>query len=374
MRRLALVVAAALVVVACSGSTDELPPYGDATASYVTPLMGEIQALSPDGELLVVSDGNDICLQSIDEGLLDCFVWIDEPDPIRPRFASDWSSDGSSLFFSDLRRLTLGQQPPVWSLESGTGEFTRLLDPLPTAAVDVAVNPATGTVAAAAVIGAESILESEDDIGLYLFGDYGGPRLLLPGFNGSIEWTPSGDALVASALLGDREVFRIDAESRERVSIVGEDDELGAPVLGTLSADGRFATVTYLDALSSSFRSPGTPFVGVLDLETGAVEPIPSIDDTGFVGAYSAVFSADGAAVAYLYTDGIDIEEDPLVLAARPTAGGDAMLITDQIGLNPLDEPITVVSLFSTTIDPVWTDDRIVFASFSWALVVDLEG
>ena len=117
------------------------------------------------------------------------------------------------------------------------------------------------------------------------------------------------------------------------------------------------------------------PHYKIAHLDTGRVSALKVGSGGDFLGPVFAAFSPDGSRVAYLYHDGAS-SDAPLVVAVRPSGGGDEQTISHDV-FGEAGYPPTPHRLMQVEVDlqAVWTDDdRLVFPTAGWALVLDLEG
>jgi hypothetical protein len=118
----------------------------------------------------------------------------------------------------------------------------------------------------------------------------------------------------------------------------------------------------------------GQAFYTIVHLGTGEVSVLEVGNGSDFLGPVFAVFSPDGSQIAYLYHHGDSIDA-PLVLAVRPTGGGEEHIISHDV-FAEAGHPPTPHRLMQVEIDlrAVWTDDgRLVFPTAGWVLFFDLE-
>ena len=324
--------------------------------------VGEVQSVAPNGSVMVVADGEQVCVQRLDGLDVECL-----PSPpkfrSRPRLVGGWASDGSSFVFHDRSATYRTFRSTVWTLDTLETTLEALLDDPDIIVFDVAVAPEGDTVAVRGNM-------ADRGSGVFTMSNGNDPEPLadVP-LGDNLFWLPDGTALLYDALGEEAGVWRIDAND-------GTVDMLaptgGRSYLVAVSNDGFWALL--YDRELAGNRSVNQSHYAIMRLDTGEVSPLKAGTDGSFLGPVFAVFSPDGTQVAYLYHDG-DNDDAPLVLAIRPSGGGEVQIISRDL-FQVVGTPPTPHRLLQAELDlgAVWTvDDRLVFPTAGWGLVIDLE-
>jgi len=343
-----------------ASSTD--PGLAIGQASYVLRAVGDVQSVAPNGSVMVVADGEQVCVQRLDVLDVECL-----PSPpefrSRPRLTGGWASDGSSFVFHDRSATATTFRSTVWTLDTVETTLEALLDDPDIIVFDVAVAPEGDTVAVRGHM-------ADRGSGVFTMSNGNDPEPLadVP-LGDNLLWLPDGTALLYDTHGEEAGVWRIDAND-------GAVDML-APTGGrswvvAVSNDGSWALL--YDRELAGNRSVNQSHYEIMQLDTGEVSPLKVETDGSFLGPVFAVFSPDGTQVAYLYHDG-DNDDAPLVLAIRPSGGGEVQIISRDL-FQVVGTPPTPHLLLQSEIGlgAMWTvDDRLVFPTAGWSLVIDLE-
>jgi Tol biopolymer transport system component len=227
---------------------------------------------------------------------------------------------------------------------------------------DVSVSPAGDVIA---------FLGHAGGSGVFTISDGDDPQPIAETALGdNLAWLPDGTGLLFDALGAEAGVWRIDLDGATPEMLVPLG---GRPSLVSVSSDGSWALVH--DRGLAAASSVGQAYYRIVQLGTGEVSVLEVGNGGDFLGPVFAVFSPDGSRVAYLSHDG-DSSDAPLVLAVRPTGGGEEQIISHDV-FDEAGHPPTPHRLMQVEVDlrAVWTEDgRLVFPTAGWVLFFDLEG
>jgi len=335
-------------------------------AEYVLGAGGTIQSVSPDARVLVIADGEHVGLQPLDGS--DPEDVPAPPDFRLGRMVGGWTPDGSMVAFHDALSTAVEFDSTVWLLDTREPSLRLLVSEQDIIVFDVAVAP-DGEVT---LLGTQT----DRDSGVFTVSESGEPEPLAQVRGEFVEWLPDGSALLVSGRISDPEgLWKVDPTDGSSELVTPADDVLGTPFLVAVSGDSAWALVYYHAYVAREFPANVSHY-GVVRLESGEVSPLKERADRDFFGPGLAAFSPDGAWVAYTYYDGQDLDA-PLVLAVRPTAGGEEQIISgdlfNAVGSPPTPAPFFLAALFRD-LGPVWAvDNRLVLPTGTWALVIHLE-
>lgn len=334
-------------------------------AQYVTSVAGTIQSISPDARLMVIADGEHLGLQPLDGS--------DPVDvPVSPEFrlrslVGGWSSDGFMVAFLDRRSTATTFDSTLWLLDTREPAIRLLVSEQDIVVFDVAVAP-DGTVTLSGD-------QRDRGSGLFTVSESGEPQPLAPTLGLVFEWLPDGSALLMTQTTDQEGLWTVDPGDGSSELVIPADAVLGTPYLIAVSADSAWALVYYRTYVGNEFFPANVSHYGLVSLDTGLVTPLKVGTDSDFTGPGLAAFSPDGTWVAYTYYDG-NGRDAPLVLAVRPTAGGDEQIISNDL-INTVGSPPTpapLIPAFLGGLEPVWgANDRLVLPTETWALVIDLD-
>lgn len=343
-----------------ASSTDPGLAIGQAT--YVLRAVGDVQSVAPNGSVMVVADGDQVCVQRLDVLGVDCL-----PSPpefrSRPRLVGGWASDGSRFVFHDSASTAITFRSTVWTLDTVESTLEALLDDPDIIVFDVAVAPEGDTIAVRGHT-------ADRGSGVFTMSNGHDPEPLADvALGDNLFWLPDGTALLYNEFGEEAAVWRIDANDGT-VDILASTERWSSLV--AVSNDGSWALL--YDRELAGDRSVNHSHYEIMRLNTGEVSPLKVETNGSFLGPVFAAFSPDGTQVAYLYHDG-DSDDAPLVLAIRPSGGGEAQIISRDlfqvVGTPPTPHLLRQVE---TDLRAVWTvDDRLVFPTAGWSLVIDLK-
>jgi hypothetical protein len=183
----------------------------------------------------------------------------------------------------------------------------------------------------------------------------------------SLVWLLDGTGLLLDGRGDAAGVWRIDLDDATPEMQVPLDRP---PTLVSVSPDGFWALVYDRELAAGS--AVNQPHYKIAHLDTGEVSALEVGSGGDFLGPVFAVFSPDGSRVAYLYHDG-DSSDAPVVLAVRPTGGGEEQIISHDV-FDDAGHPPTPHRLMQMEVDlrAVWTDDdRLLFPTAGWVLFID---
>lgn len=358
-------VSLALVAAACGGGDSDVPEIKQ--AGFVAGLGRGIQSVSPDGLVLVVADGEHVGIQPLDGG-----DPVDVPAPNEfslQRMVGGWTSDGSTVAFHDQLATATTFDSTVWLLNAAQPSLREVIVEQDIVLFDVAVAPDGSVIALSGVSGSGPARVH----GVFTVQGSDEPKLLAEFEAEVIEWLPDGASLLMTGFTDESVgLWRVDRSDGGVELVTPADDVLGHPRLVSVSDDGTWALVHYLRYVAREFPANVSHF-GVVDLETGDVSALKAQGRDDFFGPMLAVFSPDGKRVAYVYHDGRNTDA-PLVLAIRPTVGGQEQIISGDlfvdVGFPPTPDNVGL----DPELRPVWTNnDRLVLPTRAWALVMDME-
>jgi len=334
-------------------------------ADYVLAAGGTIQSVSPDARVLVIADGEHVDLQSLDGSDAES---VPSPPEFRlGRLVGGWAADGSVVAFHDAFSTAVNFDSTVWLLDTREPALQLLVSEQDILVLDVAFAPDGDVV----LLGDQT----DHGFGLFTVSDSGEPQPLAPvQWQNVVEWLPDGSALVTTAFTSGEEagLWRVDPRDGSSELVSPPDAVLGSPHLVAVSGDSAWALIFYRIYVAQEFPANASHY-GVVRLETGEVSPLKEPTDRDFFGPGLAAFSPDGEWVAYTYHDGQDMDA-PVVLAVRPTAGGEEQIISGDLFAAVGSPPTPSPFFLERELNPVWAaDNRLVFPTSSWALVIDLE-
>lgn len=337
------------------------PGLGIAKAGYVLRALGDVQSVAPDGRVMVVAGGEQLCIQKLDVVDVECLA---SPPEFRshPHLVGGWAPDGTTYVFHDRSATAVSFRSTVWVLDTAEPALEVLLDDPDVIVFDIAVSPQGDVVAFRGNVAGRTgvfTLSNGDDL----------DPVAETALGDNLAWLPDGTGLLFDALGDEGGLWRIDV-SGAATAMRAEVD--GRPSLASVSSDGSWALV--YDREPAAASSVGQAYYRIVHLGTGEVSLLEVGSGGDFLGPVFAVFSPDGSRVAYLYHDGAS-GDAPLVLAIRPIGGGDEQIIIrdifDAAGPPPSPERLLQLDLERGA---VWTvDDRLVFPAAGWVLVIDME-
>lgn len=308
---------------------------------------GQILSLSPDGKWLAVIRDTAVCIVAVDT-LADKQCANLETGPIDRRSVV-WSPDNRRIAFTeDLPRLLF--ESDLWVLDIDSGKLSDLTDDglkgdmlnLPREK-DTALDstPAWSPDSQSLLFSRSDRMSSTtalyqipagggtpqkllDVAGTDLIAVWYGPRWLS---NGRIVYTVFQRTLTDPA----NGVWIADSNgqnAKQLVSII--DPQLGAPILGDLSAKGDRALMWYSNALQFAAR-PNVSYFALLDLNSGQTTELKPQGE--FTSLANAAFSPDGSKILYVYRDAS--QQTHLVVRDAPsTTDHDLYSTSTPFGLN----------------------------------------
>ncbi len=337
------------------------PGLGTGRAGYVLRALGDVQSVAPDGRVMVVADGEQICVQKLDVLDIECLAAPPEFRS-RPRLAGGWAPDGMTFVFHDRSATAASFRSTVWALDTTEAALELLLDDPDVIVWDAAVSPADNVIAFRG--------SGARVTGVFTNSNGSAPELAAETALGdNLAWAPDGTGLLFDTLGDQAGVWRIDLSGATPELLVPID---GRPSLVSVSSNGSWALIYDRELAAGS--AVNQPHSKIAHLDTGEVSLLEVGNGSDFLGPVFAVFSPDGGRVAYLYHDGVG-SDAPLVLAVRPTGGGEERIISHDV-FDKAGPPPTPHRLAQTEVElrAVWTDDdRLVFPTSGWVLFVDLD-
>lgn len=280
--------------------------------------------------------------------------------------AGGWALDASRYVFHDRVTTATSFRSTVWSFDPEAVEVVAAVNDEDEMTVfDVAVSPD----------GAEMVLTGSAGepiaTGTFVVVPGGGPVRISELAGEAIEWLPDSRGFVLSSRLADPAgLWIFDREGEAVRLLVGAGETLGAPTLIGVSSDGEWALVHWREFVARESFPAGTSHYSLVSIETGAVEPVKAKSgDTAFVGPEFAAFSPDGSSVIYGYREA---DGEALVLATRPSAGGEEVVIEpDLLGLAG-EPPSPDRLLYDGEPAATWGEEMIVLRARDWALLLPL--
>jgi Tol biopolymer transport system component len=341
-------------------------PTGIESGRFVSPEVGIVLSVSPDGRQLLVGDGGQICLQSIDEGGVRCTEW--RGGSLGGSFAAQWTPDGSKVVIVDQRvAVQLMDSHSIWVVDVAAPSVRSWADlgarTGQGVAGDVGLAPDGGSVAFAGLDGA-------GQQGVFLVPEPGATELLsdLPQA-ASVVWDPKGSSVTFSGMRGG--VWRVTVDGGAP-TVITDSEALGWPVIVDVSRDESTILVLWIGLAQRLVR--GESFFGLVSADDGSIIALKDPIEDGFVGPMQAALSPDGDWVAFTYIEGVD-GGGPYRLAVRSVDGGGEMIVSadlqDEVGVPPSGR----MPLADTVRHAVWTqDDRLILLSNrgEWVLVIGL--
>jgi hypothetical protein len=343
-------------------TTTTAPGSASTPAGYVLRALGEVQAVDPGGRVMVVADGEQICVQKLDGMDVEC---LDSPPEFgsRPSLAGGWTPDGTTFVFHDRSATAMNFRSTLWALDTAEPALELLLDDPEVIVWDAAVGPRGDVIAFRGNVRRVT--------GLFTISNDRAPELVAEtALGASLVWLPDGTGLVFDALGDGAGVWGIELGAAAPEQLAPVD---GRPSLVSVSRDGSRALIYDRESASGSVLNK--PLYKIAPLDTGEVSALEVGSGGDYLGPVFAAFSPDGSRVAYLYHDGAD-SDAPLVLAVRPIGGVAEQIISHDV-FAEVGDPPTPHRLVQAEVDlrAVWTDDdRLVFPTPGWVLVIDLEG
>jgi Tol biopolymer transport system component len=310
---------------------------------------------------MVVADGEQICVQKLDDLGIQCLTSPPEFRS-RPHLVGGWAPDGTTFVFHDRSATAVSFRSTAWALDTTEPALELLLDDPDIIVWDAAVGPQGDVIAFRGHLAGGS--------GVFTISAGGAPELVAETALGdNLAWLPDGTGLLFDALGDEAGVWRmyLDGPSPEVVAPLN-----GRPSLASVSSDGSWALIYDRELAAGSVVNQ--PHYRIAHLDTGEVSVLQAGDGGDFLGPVLATFSPDGSRVAYLYHDGAS-SDAPLVLAVRPSGGGKEHIISHDV-FNQAGPPPTPHRLMQIEVDlqAVWTEeDRLVFPTAGWVLIFDLE-
>lgn len=370
--------ALALVVAAAGCGGDGQPaadgPESVDRAELVSPAVGTIQSVAPDGLKLLVADRSQVCIQPLDGAEVRCAAWEGPSGQSPLQLAGDWSVDAETFAFAPVGGSPAGPLPAaVWRLDVVEMSLELVYESPDAGLFDLALSPDGEAIAVSGWIEAGP----PPGLGVFVITAGSAPEPIpgIPaglGGSGQMAWIDNHTLLAAgSGPAGG--LWRVDSDTGEARAVVQRDPELGNPYLTAAGPDGEQALIYWFDySAANFFETPGVSLFGIADLGSGEITPVKD-DDGEFLGPWHAAFSLDGSRVAYIYTTGSELD-GPVALAWRDTNGGAENVITDDlfdlVGQRPRSPLRSNGQAF-----PVWTEaNRFVMVgpAGDWALVADL--
>ena len=95
--RLVIVVVLGSLAVSCSSGDRSPGSLRVESGSYVTPEIGMFKSLDPDGDNLLLTGGDSLCVQPVDSTAITCVAMPDDSS-VR-ELAGGWAPDGSRFVF-----------------------------------------------------------------------------------------------------------------------------------------------------------------------------------------------------------------------------------------------------------------------------------
>jgi Tol biopolymer transport system component len=336
------------------------PALGETRAGYVRGALGDVQTIAPGGQVMVVADGEQICVQELDDQDTECLA---APAEFRsPRLTGGWAPDGTTFVFHDRSATAASFRSTLWMLDTAEPGLELLLDNPDIIVWDAAVGPQGDVIAFRG--------NAARFTGVFTISGGGAPELVAEIVSGeNLAWLPDGTGLLFDALGDASGIWRMDLDGATPEMLVPFD---GRPSLVSVSPDGSWALIYDRELAAGSVVNQ--PHYKIAHLDTGEVSALEVGNGGDFLGPVFAVFSPDGSRVAYLYHDGAS-SDAPLVLAVRPTGGGEEQIISHDV-FDEAGSPPTPHRPMQIEVDlrAVWTDaDRLLFPTAGWVLFVDLD-
>jgi len=245
----------------CGGSAGA--PTTVESGRFVTPEVGAVISPSPDGRHLLVGDEDRLCLQSIDEGGVNCTEWAGGSNP--RDLDTRWTPDSSKVVLLDRRASAMGADHSIWLLDTSDmslASWAAFGSREEGYAYAVAVAPSGDSVAFEGAVG--------EDTGVFLIEEPGEIRHLVDArFGHSVVWDPGGSSIFYA---GIREgVSRAMVDGGAPV-LITESGDLGSMILADVSRDGSTILVLLIDVARTFIK--GEAYFALLSAKDGTVTPL----------------------------------------------------------------------------------------------------
>ncbi len=344
-----------------------------------------ILSLSPDGRLLAAEDPDQLCIYQT-ESLAEqaCALLRERARPALSSFV--WSPDSTRIAFTDevFKHLI---ESDLWVMQVKVGTLTNLTDdgvvgnifnPEPAGAEPLLDAVPAWSPDGRTLLFSRTAHEADQERRTDLFripAGGGDPEKVLTVSDEllfvvwyGLRWSDDGKNIFYNVLKPkpddpDTGVWTAERDGKNPRQLVGVDPEMGSPALVDVSERADKALL-YYPAAAMSNPQPNVSYYVLLDLKTGAVEPLKRAkgDQIEFLILANATFSPDGSKVLYVYGDA----EKKMHLAVRDLDEETENLLFSAEG------PLGLQREFGLGLD--WAEDDTIYAatSFSNGLLIRL--